>query len=74
MTIGLHILYPMSDTTYSLLLHCTGLRVLKPIKINLTLKWCLTLKKYAPCPPNPTQKCKVLIFSYLFEEEALNVF
>jgi hypothetical protein len=25
-------------------------------------------------PPNPTQKCKVLIFSYLFEEEALSVF
>jgi hypothetical protein len=25
------------------------------------------------CPP-PTQKCKLLIFSYLFEEDTLNVF
>jgi hypothetical protein len=27
-----------------------------------------------PLPPNPTQKCKVLIFSYLFKEEVLSVF
>jgi hypothetical protein len=27
-----------------------------------------------PPPPNPTQKCKLLIFYYLFEEEAMNVF
>jgi hypothetical protein len=38
-------------TIKNLLLHCIGLTVLRPIKINLTLKWCLTLRKYAPYPP-----------------------
>jgi hypothetical protein len=34
MTIGLHILYLVSDITQNLLLYCFGLKVLKPIKIN----------------------------------------
>ncbi len=64
MTIGLHTLYLMNDTTQSLLLHYIGLRVLRPIKIKLILKWCLTLKKYAPWPPTQPKsvRCYFLLF------------
>jgi hypothetical protein len=60
MTIGLHIMYLVSDIAQSLLLHFIGFRVLRPIKIKLIFKWCLTLKKFPPPPPNPTKKCKLL--------------
>jgi hypothetical protein len=50
MTISLHILYIVNNIVQSLLLHCCGLRVLKPIKIKLSLIWSSTLKKYAPTP------------------------